>query len=75
MNNPPFKFILGQRLAVTCSGENGECLSRSESLTSPPQYLIRYRATDGCATEAWWAEDALEACDGILAAAIPHGQR
>lgn len=54
-----FKYQITQRLAIKASGETGECIARSEHLVSDPQYLLRYCAADGRATEAWWSEDAL----------------
>lgn len=58
-----FKFQLGQELVISCSNEYGECIARSESLYSDPQYLVRYRANDDRATEAWWSQSALAAAD------------
>lgn len=55
----PFIFGLGHWLRITCSNEPGQCISRSESLTGEPQYLLRYKAADGRAVEAWWAQSAL----------------
>jgi hypothetical protein len=58
---PPFKFSLTQQLQVSVSGEQGECIARSEHAAADPQYLLRYRAADGRAVEAWWTERALSA--------------
>ena len=55
----PFNFNLADRLVVSCSGETGDVLSRSESTTSEPQYLLRYKAADGRTVEAWWTQSAL----------------
>ena len=57
----PFTFSLGQRLAIICSSETGECIARAEYLKTEPSYLLRYRAADGQAVEAWWPQTALGA--------------
>lgn len=56
---PPFKFTLRQPLQIIASGESGECIARSEHASAEPQYLLRYKAADGRAVEAWWTENAL----------------
>lgn len=65
----PFKFAIGQRLAIVCSGEIGEAIGRAEYPESPPSYLLRHRAADGRAVEAWWTQSALDAADGEPSAA------
>ena len=54
-----FKFALDQAVHIFASGEQGVVVARAEYVNSAPQYLIRYQRKDGCATEAWWPEDAL----------------
>lgn len=56
-----FQFEVGQQVAIQASGESGEVLGRAEYATAENNYLIRYKAADGRATEAWWAESALAA--------------
>ncbi len=56
-----FKFDMKQVVKLTDSGELGTVWARSEYATSEPQYLLRYKAADGRATECWWPESALEA--------------
>lgn len=56
-----FLFSLHQVVTITETGETGTVHARSESTTSEPQYLVRYKAADGRATEAWWSQNALEA--------------
>lgn len=56
-----FKFDIGQQVAIHASGESGEVLGRAEYATAENNYFIRYKAADGRATEAWWAESALTA--------------
>ena len=56
-----FKFRLQQTVTIDASGEHGEVIGRAEYLTSEFSYLVRYRANDGRATEAWWSESALSA--------------
>jgi hypothetical protein len=59
---PPadFKFGLRQVVRITESGETGTVHARSESTMGEAQYMIRYEAADGRATEVWWTENALE---------------
>jgi hypothetical protein len=54
-----FKFDMGQQVTITSSDENGEVIGRAEYATSENTYLLRYRASDGRATENWWGESAL----------------
>jgi len=54
-----FKFSLQQKVVIATSGEQGEIVGRAEYTSSANNYLIRYQAADGRATEAWWQEDAL----------------
>lgn len=57
-----FKFNLKAGVRIACSGEVGQVIGRAEySTTSTASYLVRYKASDGRAVEAWWTEDALEA--------------
>lgn len=56
-----FAFSLGQQVAITASGEQGQVIGRAEYSNSTNTYYVRYRASDGRATEAWWNEDALTA--------------
>lgn len=57
--NRTFQFDLGDPVAIMVSTERGEVIARAEYLESDPQYLVRYKAADGRACEAWWAERAL----------------
>jgi len=54
------KFQLKQNVTIKASGETGEIIGRAEYACSEPNYLIRYKAADGRAVEAWWIESALE---------------
>lgn len=56
-----FKFSLGQQVEIAVSGESGEVIARAEYATSCNSYLVRYKASDGRATVAWWDEDSLRA--------------
>jgi hypothetical protein len=64
-NNPSqkeetmFTFNLGQYVSLVDSGENGRIIGRAEFEGCQNEYLVRYRAADGRAVEAWWKEDAL----------------
>lgn len=55
-----FAFALEDHVKIKCSGEHGLVISRSDSISSEEQYLVRYRAADGRAVEAWWSGNALE---------------
>lgn len=39
--------------------ERGVVVARTDYLGNETQYLVRYRAADGCATEAWWPRSVL----------------
>lgn len=56
-----FKFELNQQVRISASAETGEVIARAEYTYCEHQYLVRYMAGDGRATEAWWTESALEA--------------
>ena len=55
-----FTLALGQTAVIAASGEDGTVIARSEHVNSEPQYLLRYCAADGRATETWWGQSALE---------------
>jgi hypothetical protein len=55
-----FRFELKQTVTIAASGESGEVIGRAEYTTSEDNYLVRYRAADGRATESWWADSALQ---------------
>lgn len=56
-----FTYDLNQKVEISASGEHGIVIARAEYATANDSYLLRYRAADGRATEAWWGEDALGA--------------
>lgn len=56
-----FRFTLNQSISITTSSEQGAVIGRAEYATGENSYLIRYKAADGRAVEAWWAESALSA--------------
>jgi hypothetical protein len=56
---PIFKFELGQKVAILCSNETGEIIGRAEYKVGGTSYLLRYKAADGRACEAWWNEGAI----------------
>ena len=58
-----FKFQLGQRAVIVCSGEKGQIIGRIEYAENPPSYLLRYVTNDGRAQEAWWTGEALDALE------------
>lgn len=61
MTQKTFAFSLGQNISITASGETGTVIGRAEYATSENTYLIRYKAANGLATEAWWQESAIQA--------------
>jgi hypothetical protein len=54
-----FKFELGSKVTIICSGESGEIIARSESLAVKNQYYVRYQAADGRGVQQWWDEAAI----------------
>jgi hypothetical protein len=54
------QFELNNEVTITASGESGTIIGRAEYSASSPQYLVRYKAADGRAVEAWWNEDAIK---------------
>lgn len=56
-----FRYGIKQVVKLNESDETGTIIARAEYANSNDQYLIRYRAGDGCQTEAWWSEDAIRA--------------
>jgi hypothetical protein len=55
------KFELNQQVTILVSGERGEVIGiATYSHTPEPSYMLRYKAADGRAVEAWWAESALD---------------
>ncbi len=56
-----FKFGITDKVKITASGETGNVIGAAVFVAAENSYLIRYKAADGRATEAWWNESALEA--------------
>ncbi len=54
-----WKFELNGPVVIKCSDEKGEVIGRAEYTYAERSYLVRYKAADGRAVEAWWAESAL----------------
>lgn len=61
-----FKFELGTRVAITASEEVGEVIGRAEYQLGEDAYLLRYKAADGRAVDAWWSESALQAAIPVV---------
>lgn len=57
------KFALAEKVAITASHETGHVIARAEYSEASNNYLVRYKAADGRAVEAWWTEAALESDD------------
>jgi hypothetical protein len=55
-----FEFALEADVSIITSGEAGTVVGRLEYLNGENSYLVRYKAADGRAVEAWWNESALE---------------
>ena len=53
-------YPLGAKARVICSGEIGQIIGRAEYTHYAPQVMLRYKAADGRAVEAWWALEAVE---------------
>jgi len=62
-------FKIGETVAIKASREWGEVIGRAEYAQTEPHYLIRYRAADGRAVEAWWGESSLVTEDSLEASA------
>ena len=60
INQPTFKFNLGQPVQISISGEQGQVRARGDGVERANQYLVHYKSAQGMATEAWWNEDQLE---------------
>jgi len=54
-----WKFELNNLVVIKCSEEQGDVIGRAEYSNAERSYLVRYKAADGRAVEAWWAESAL----------------
>lgn len=53
-------FGLGVKVKIKVSGEAGEIVGCAHYQDSERQSLVRYRANDGRAVQAWWSNSALE---------------
>lgn len=51
---------LGSKVRIKVSLEHGEVIGLATFLEAGPDALIRYRANDGRAVEAWWKLSALD---------------
>ena len=56
--NPVFGF--DEQVRIVCSGEMGVVVGYAQFKNHTDQALVRYRAGDGRAVEAWWDVDALQ---------------
>lgn len=59
MTSSDFALALNQDARIRVSGEVGRVVGRAQYPFAENSYLLRYRAADGRAVEAWWAESAL----------------
>jgi hypothetical protein len=56
-----FKYELGAIVGMVETAESGTITGRAQFSNGENSYLVRYRAANGCQTEAWWGESAIEA--------------
>ena len=63
IQQPHFKFNLGQQVRITISEEQGAVRARGDGVERTNQYLVAYKNTLGVATEVWWNEDQLTAVE------------
>lgn len=54
-----FEHALGAKVKIAASDEAGVVIARAQYAIGEDVYLIRYRAADGRAVEAWWGASAL----------------
>jgi hypothetical protein len=59
--NPKFKFELKQAVKLVESGETGTVIGRAEYTEDEIRYFVRYKAGNGCQSETWWGQSAIEA--------------
>lgn len=52
-------FNIGDTVEIVASGEQGRVVGRAQYEHAEPGYLVRYKAGDGRAVEAWWTQGAL----------------
>jgi hypothetical protein len=53
------KLELGSKAVIAASGERGEVIGVAVYAVAETSYLLRYKAADGRAVEAWWNASAL----------------
>ncbi|THD46631.1 hypothetical protein ERD95_15710 [Enterobacteriaceae bacterium ML5] len=58
-----FTFDLSQLVNMRISEEWGEVRARAQYSHDENQYLIHYKAADGCARDKWFAESVLTAVE------------
>lgn len=60
LSKAEFTFPLGATVTIEASGESGTVVARADYEHAEDSYLVRYKAGDGRAVEAWWTEGALK---------------
>ncbi|WP_445496668.1 hypothetical protein [Photorhabdus sp. SF281] len=58
-----FRYNLKQAVKINISGEVGEIKGRAEYINNLNDYLISYRASNGCASEKWFDESEISSAD------------
>lgn len=61
MKGKPLLYELKVTVKMTESNEQGTIIGRAEYIDHVNGYLVRFRAGDGCQTEKWFDETAIEA--------------
>lgn len=56
-------FKLNERVEIKESKETGLVIGRADYTYMERHYLVRYKAADGRAVEAWWGTSALKSAD------------
>jgi len=61
MNDKPFKFAMGSRVALieTHETEKGIVIGQARYEDTSDNFLIRYKTGDGNQVEQWWCEGAI----------------
>ncbi len=61
IQQPPFKFCLGNWVQILTSRAIGQVRARRDGIGFPNQYLVAYQDLHGTPLQAWWCEDQLAA--------------
>ncbi len=70
-----FLHAINAAVIITASGESATVIARAEYAAAENSYYLRYKAADGRAVEAWWAESALTAASTLAEAQAELAKR